>query len=195
MEDKDIIHLYWKRIERAITETDQKYGRLCRTISRGIVPDQRDSEEVVNDTWMALWETIPPERPNMFKAYICRIVKNLSLKRFSYNHAAKRTTELECSLEELKDCLCMSTDKEGRDASENTVLDEMVRKELIAAINDYLGNLSHNNRVLFLERYWFLYSVKEIAHRHKMTEKNASARLGRIRTQLKKHLQEEGYEI
>ena len=104
MEDKDIITLYWERSERAIEETDIKYGRLCRSISMGIVDDTRDSEEVINDSWLAVWNTLPPQWPKLFKAYVCRIVKNLSLKRFTHNHALKRKCVYEQSLEELNDC-------------------------------------------------------------------------------------------
>ena len=89
MKDQKIIDLYTNREERAIHETDKKYGRLCTSISMGILNDIRDSEECVSDTWLTLWNQIPPKKPNPFKAYICRIIKNLSLKRYEYHHAKK----------------------------------------------------------------------------------------------------------
>ena len=102
MEDQKIIDLYTNREERAIHETDKKYGRLCTSISMGILNDIRDSEECVSDTWLTLWNQIPPKKPNPFKAYICRIIKNLSLKRYEYHHAKKRNSQYDLSLEELR---------------------------------------------------------------------------------------------
>ena len=99
MEDQKIIDLYTNREERAIHETDKKYGRLCTSISMGILNDIRDSEECVSDTWLTLWNQIPPKKPNPFKAYICRIIKNLSLKRYEYHHAKKRNSQYDLSLE------------------------------------------------------------------------------------------------
>lgn len=103
MEDQKIIDLYTNREERAIHETDKKYGRLCTSISMGILNDMRDSEECVSDTWLTLWNKIPPKKPNPFKAYICRIIKNLSLKRYEYHHAKKRNSQYDLSLEELEE--------------------------------------------------------------------------------------------
>lgn len=185
MEDKDIIALYWDRSETAITETDRKYGRLCRKISLGIVEDRRDSEEVVNDSWLALWNALPPEWPKLFKAYVCRVVKNLSLKRWNYNHAKKRDGTLEQSLEELRDC-----------AGNGPALDEEVLKEELAAdISRFLESLSERNREFFLERYWFVLPLEEIARKNGVTKKAASMRLTRIREQLKEYLRKEGYDV
>ena len=101
MTDKEIIALYFKRSENAIEQTDEKYGRLCHSISINILNDTRDSEECVNDTYLTLWNKIPPKEPNPFKAYICRIIKNLSLKKYEFNHAKKRNSAYETSLDEL----------------------------------------------------------------------------------------------
>ena len=88
MTDKVIIALYFKRSENAIVQTDVKYGKLCHSISINILNDTRDSEECVNDTYLTLWNKIPPKEPNPFKAYICRIIKNLSLKKYEFNQFA-----------------------------------------------------------------------------------------------------------
>ncbi|HIZ38576.1 MAG TPA: RNA polymerase sigma factor [Candidatus Anaerobutyricum stercoris] len=185
MEDKDIIALYWERSERAIEETDIKYGKLCRSISMGIVDDRRDSEEVINDSWLAVWNTLPPQWPKLFKAYVCRIVKNLSLKRFTHNHALKRKCVYEQSLEELNDC-----------AGHGAAIDDAVMKEeLVKTVSRFLGDLSDNNRDIFLERYWFASSLEEIAERHDISKKTTSMRLSRIREQLKKYLRKEGYDL
>lgn len=185
MEDKDIITLYWERSERAIEETDLKYGKLCRGISMGIVGDRRDSEEVINDSWLAVWNTLPPQWPKLLKAYVCRIVKNLSLKNFTYNHASKRKCVYQQSLEELDDCA-------GHGAA---IDDGVMREELVKAVNCFLDSLSENNRNIFLERYWFTCSLEEIARQNGITKKTASMRLTRIREQLKKYLRKEGYHI
>lgn len=185
MKDKEIVTLYFERVENAILETDKKYGKLCRKISMGITNDIRDTEEIINDTWMTVWNTIPPKNPHSLKTYICRIAKNLSLKKYEYNHALKRKSEYEYSLEELNDCI----------GSKENVEEGIMQEELVHVINQFLGNISEENRILFLKRYWFLYSVKDIAKEARISEKNASMRLARIRKQLKQYLRKEGYEI
>ena len=139
----------------------------------------------MNDTWMTAWNTIPPKKPQSFKAYLCRITKNLSLKKYEYHHALKRRSEYEFSLEELSDCV----------AGVQSVEDGIAQMELTETINSFLDNISKENRILFLKRYWFLYPIKEIAKDFHISEKNASMRLVRIRKQLKEYLIKEGYEI
>ena len=78
MEDKDIIALYWERSERAIEETDIKYGKLCRSLSMGIVDDRRDSEEVINDSWLAVWNTLPPQWRRSGRSFSKRMCAGLS---------------------------------------------------------------------------------------------------------------------
>lgn len=185
MTDEEILALYYERSENAICETDRKYGKLCRKISIGIIQDKRDSEEIINDTWLALWGSIPPGKPDSFKAYVCRVVKNLSLKKYEYNHARKRRSEYETSLEELADCVS---------GGEN-VEESMLQKELVDVINRFLGSISKENRIIFLRRYWFMHSVREIARDNHISEKCASMRLTRIRQQLKTYLHKEGYGV
>lgn len=186
MTDNEIIILYFNRSEDAITETDHKYGRLCHKISMGILNDRRDSEECVSDTFMVCWNRIPPTKPNPLKAFICRIIKNLSLKKYEYNHAEKRNSEYETSLDELAGCLTGSQTAEDPDAAYEL-------KELKAAINRFLGSLPQKKRVLFLRRYWFLQPVKEIARDYGITEKSASMRLSRLRGELYDYLKKEGF--
>lgn len=101
MEDQKIIELYWARIEEAISETASKYGKLCRKIADNILASREDSDECVNDTYLAVWNSIPPSRPSFFSAFIGRITRNLALKRYAYLSAEKRNPEAVCSLEEL----------------------------------------------------------------------------------------------
>lgn len=180
MTDKEIIALYFKRSENAIEQTDVKYGKLCHSISINILNDTRDSEECVNDTYLTLWNKIPPKEPNPFKAYICRIIKNLSLKKYEFNHAKKRNSEYEASLDQLEECV-----SDGTEASESVEF-----KELQMAIDMFLSELPEKKRILFLRRYWFLQPVKEIAKDYGITEKTASMRLSRLREKLQQYLQE-----
>ena len=134
--DKEIISLFNERSEQAISKTSDKYKNLCFKIADNILNDKRDSEECVSDTWLALWNNIPPKSPNPLKAYICRIVKNLSLKRYEYNSAGKRKSEYEVSLDELNDCL----DKN------NDTLKQIEQKQLIETINVFLKKLPKEKR-------------------------------------------------
>lgn len=136
MTDKEIIALYFKRSENAIEQTDVKYGKLCHSISINILNDTRDSEECVNDTYLTLWNKIPPKEPNPFKAYICRIIKNLSLKKYEFNHAKKRNSEYEASLDELEECV-----SDGTEASESVEF-----KELQMAIDMFLSELPEKKK-------------------------------------------------
>ena len=147
MTDKEIIALYFKRSENAIEQTDVKYGKLCHSISINILNDTRDSEECVNDTYLTLWNKIPPKEPNPFKAYICRIIKNLSLKKYEFNHAKKRNSEYEASLDELEECV-----SDGTEASEAVEF-----KELQMAINMFLSELPEktiNDSKIFLCKFF-----------------------------------------
>ena len=128
MEDRQIIELYWKRAEDAIRETDVKYGRLCHYIAQNILASPEDSEECVNDTWLGLWNAIPPQRPSRLSAFVGRITRNLALKRFDYLTAAKRSPEAICSLEELGDCVS------GRASVE----DELENRRMEEAIDTFL---------------------------------------------------------
>ena len=159
MTDEDILALYFKRSEEAIKETNIKYGNLCRKISGNILKDERDSEECVNDTWLALWNAIPPKKPNPMKAYVCRITKNLALKRYQFNHAGKRYCEYELSLDELADCV----------SHDSNVHHNIEAMELSRAVNCFLDQLSAEKRILFVRRYWFLQPVKEIAADYHIT--------------------------
>lgn len=183
VEDKEILALYLARSEDAIRETECKYGKLCRSISFGILHDRRDCEECLNDTWLAVWNTVPPKEPNPFRAYLCRIVKNLSIKKYEYTHAKKRRGEYEASLDELADCIGSGKDVEDR----------VVRQELVHAIDRFLSELPKEKRILFLRRYWFLHPLKDIAGDCHISEKALSMRLSRVRAQLKESLVREGF--
>ena len=178
MEDEKIIELFFERSELALKEVDIKYGRTCHNISYNILHNDSDAEECVNDTYLGAWNAIPPARPNPLLTFLCKIVRNISLKRYELNTAIKRNSTYDIAMEELENCL----------ASPNTVEDELAGKELAHIIEGFLDTLSVENRVIFLRRYWFSDTYSDIAQRVGLTEKNVSVRLTRTRKQLREYL-------
>ncbi len=184
--DEDILDLYFARDETAITETDRRYGRVCMQVSMGILASHPDAEECVNDTYLKTWNSIPPARPRSLCAYICRIVRNLSINRLRDMTAAKRSRDLTVSLEELEDCL--------PDLSGSTDRDGFLR-ELPRLLSDFLRTLDARDRALFMGRYWYAVSVKELAAEHGMTSGAVSMNLHRTRERLRAYLSERGYTV
>ena len=183
MDDSAIIELFFARSEQAIRELDDKYGKVCYSLSYNILNSRQDAEECVNDAYLGTWDTIPPARPNPLLAFLCRIVRNLSLMRYRADRAVKRGgRELYSGVRGLEGCL----------ASPQTVEGNMEEQELIRLIEDFLDTLSPENRVLLMRRYWFSDSYGEIAARTGLSEKNVSVRLTRIRKQLRNYFEERG---
>lgn len=183
MDDNAIIELFFARSEQAIRELDGKYGKVCHSLSYNILHSRQDAEECVNDAYLGAWNAIPPARPNPLLAFLCRIVRNLSLMRYHGDRAAKRGGgSYTVALEELEGCL----------ASPRTVEGELEEQELVRLIEDFLETLSPESRVLLMRRYWFSDSCGEIAARTGLSEKNVSVRLTRIRKQLRRYLEERG---
>lgn len=180
MEDEAIIELFFARSERAIKELDLKYGKVCRKISSNILHSPQDAEECINDAYLGVWNTIPPERPNPLLAFLCKIVRNLSIMRYHRNTAIKRNSYYDVAIEELESCL----------ASPVTVEKEVEISELTHIIDSFLETLSQENRVIFMRRYWFSDTYTDIAERVGLTEKNVSVRLTRIRKQMRDYLAE-----
>ena len=186
MTDEEIIHLYWDRNEDAITETADKYGSYIYTISYNILRNNEDSEECVNDTYNRTWNSIPPNRPSCLRAFLGRIVKNLSLNRYKEQRAAKRGGDsIELILEEIAE---IASDREGPE-------DSAIEKALIKAINDFLGDLPKDKRIIFVRRYWYLDPTAEIAAQCGMSDAAVRARLSRLRKRLKYHLGSKGVEL
>lgn len=182
MDDNRIISLFWQRTEKALDAVKQKYGMLLQSIAVSILTDPRDAQECVNDTYMAIWNRIPPEKPDPLSAYICRIVRNLALKRRRDDRAQKRCSEYELSLDELSGCLAGPLLEETLEA-----------RELGRAIDAFLDTIAKDNRIIFLRRHWFGDSVKQIAASMGLSENAVSIRLNRTRNQLKAYLIQEGY--
>lgn len=182
MEDREIIELFFARSEQAIAQLQNKYGRRCLRVAGNILNDRLDAEECVNDAYLAVWNTIPPQKPEPLLAYVCQIVRNLSVKKYHANSARKRNSRYDAALDEL----------EGRVQTGRAAEDQIAAEELAAAINQFLGTLSRENRVMFVRRYWFADSVADIAGMFRTSSRNVSLRLLRVRKGLKKHLEKEG---
>lgn len=181
-EDKIIIQHYWDRNECALTETDEKYGAYCHTIAENILNNEEDTKECVNDTYLKIWNSIPPHWPKMFAAFIGKIVRNLALNIYNQNRTARRGGGLiDMVFEELEECI------PDRSASA-----EYCENELAEAINSFLSSLSERNRKIFMLRYWGAEPVGKIAEVMKMSENSVSALLSRLRKKLQKHLAERG---
>ncbi len=159
MVDNEIISLFFDRSEQAVRELDKKYGKICRNIASRILRDDRDAEECVSEAYLTVWDKIPPERPNHLLAYVGRTVQLCSLRRLKYLSAPRRLSSYDVALHELEECL----------TSPDTVEAQYDRKELTAAINDFLGEQSKVNRVLFLRRYLYGCTVKELAKEMSLT--------------------------
>lgn len=184
MDDIKIIELYFLRNEQAITETDLKYGRLCHTIAYNILNNQSDSEECVNDTYEGLWNAIPPTRPNNFMAFVCKIARNLSLKRLEFLTREKRSENMVISLTELEAVL--------PDQSYSTeISDEYVGR----TINRFLLEQKADIRNVFIRRYFFFDSIKEISKRYSFSESKVKNMLFNTRNRLQNFLIKEGISI
>lgn len=184
MEDSKIIELYFTRSELAVSETAKKYGNYCHSIAYRILCNLEDAEECVNDTWLRAWNSMPPRHPQLLSAFLGKITRNLSLTRYEKQTAAKRGGgEIPVILDELSECIPSCVDVEQ---SVDTNI-------LSALLNRFLGSLEQENRQLFVLRYWYLYPVKNAAKTAGMGESKAKMRLLRMRQQLKKLLEAEGY--
>lgn len=185
MEDIEIIELYWQRDERAVKESDTKYGRLCKGIALRLLENMEDSEECVSDTWLRAWNTIPPQRPDILRAFFAKITRNLALDRCRRSSAQKRGGgEVDAALEELSSCV-----------SGGDLETELERRELVRALNEFLYSLGEQERQIFLRRYWLADSVSAIAKGSGMSANAVSLHLMRLRTRLKEHLEKEGISV
>ena len=175
MDDQAIIALYWSRDQRALGESQQKYGPFCLRLSENILACREDAEECVSDTWLRAWDTMPPQRPGSLRAYLSRICRNLSLDRWRRRKAQKRGEGLEVLLEELEDCVPASPSAE--EAAENREITRCV------------------DRTVVLRRYWYGQQVKEIARQAGCTPQKMAQRLYRLRLSLREALEQEGIVI
>ena len=184
MEDKEIVDLYWERSERAITETDKKYGRYCHYIAYQILSDNEDAEEIVNDTYLKTWNTVPPNRPDPLKGYVGMISNQLALDRYDQKTAEKRGGgQVPVFLHELAECIPDNDD--GAEIGKSIALRD--------ALNRFLKSLPPKTRTIFVRRYWYVTPVAEIAHEFGMKESAVAMLMLRTRLKLKDFLGKEGF--
>jgi len=183
IEDREIIDLFIAREEEAVDEIRKKYGGLCYSLAFNILHSAEDSEECVNDAYIKLWNNIPPA-PDNLKAFICRVTKNSALTRLKYNSAGKRDDNLKISLSEIEDAL---SDKTAESRRESAEIGEL--------ISEFLRSQKQEVRNVFIRRYWFMDSVKEIAGKYSFSESKVKSMLFHTRNRLRKYLKKEGIDI
>ncbi len=184
--DEKIVELYWARDERAIKETDVKYGKYLFTIAYNILHDRLDCEECVNDTYLGTWNSIPPARPTVFHVFLSRITRNISINRYKKEHAAKRIPgELLVSLEELEESAPLPSMEED---------DEAVRL-LSRIFNEFVATLSHREEFVFVCRYYYSDKVDTIAKMLEVDTRTVYRDLEKIKSGLREKLESEGYSI
>lgn len=185
MDDLEIIDLYWKRDETAISETAKKYGAFCHGIAGNILSLREDAEECVSDTYYQAWESMPPARPENLRAWLGRVVRNIAINLWRKNHAQKRYTGIDVLMDELEDCI----------PSPETVEQKLEEAELTGFLNLWLFTLSPKDRILFIRRYWNGEAVKELARECGDAPAKTAKQLYRLRQNLKTLLEKEGYSL
>lgn len=182
MDDDRIVALYFSRDEQAITETEKKYGKYCHYIASNILGSEQDAEECVNDTYLAAWESIPPQRPQILRTFLGKLTRNISINRYHFENAKKRKAPVTLVLDEVAECI---PDPE----SEVRVADEIA---LADALNGFLATLTETARIAFVKRFFYCESVRDIARDLDLTEVNVKVLLHRTRKKCKAYLLEKG---
>lgn len=182
MEDKEIIELFFQRYENAIAELQIKYGTISNKTAFNILGNQQDAEECVNDSYLAVWNAVPPKKPNPLLAFLLKIVRNISINRCTYNTRQKRNQQYWECVDELDYCL----------ASKETAESQIEAIELTNHIELFLDSLSKTNRLIFIRRYWYVDSFESISKVTGLRENAIRTRLSRMRKDLKTFLRERG---
>lgn len=180
MEDKKIVALYWARNESAISESEAKYGKYCYSVAYNVLHSHEDSEECLDDTWVGAWRAMPPERPSKLSSFLARITRNVAIDRYRRYSAEKRSAELDMAIDEFWECI---------PSGDAPIDEELGLKE---AINGFLAGLEPKARVIFMRRYWYSMSVKDIAESMHISETHVSVILHRTRSKFKEYLTKEG---
>ena len=184
MDDERIVELYFERSEAAIEQTHKKYGNYCHKIAYNVLFSHPDAEECVNDTYLRAWSAIPPQRPSRLAAFLGKITRNLALDRYFAAKAKKRAPILDTPIEELAECL--------PDETQGDLADSLV---LYDTLNEFLASLPQRTRVIFMQRYFYFCSVRDIADGLSLTEANVKVILHRTRESLRQLLQEKGINV
>lgn len=182
MNDRQIVEMYWSRDEKAVNETAKKYGSYCYTIAFGILHNQEDSKESVNDTYMSAWNSMPPNKPKILKTFLGKITRRISIDRWRRKTAQKRGEgERPEVLGELSECI----------AENGNPVNEIEKKLLNETVNDFIKGLKDTEQKVFMCRYWYADSVESIAKQFGFTQSKVKSMLMRSRLKLKKRLTEE----
>lgn len=185
MDDKALIDLYWARDEEAIKETSTKYGKLCSYIANNILKNTEDCEECLNDTYFAVWNAIPAQRPDRFSVFISRITRNLALKKWEYLSAAKRNPSAIIPLDELGDCVSGTSNVES----------EIETKRIESTIDAFLWEQGTEKRNIFVRRYWYFDSIGAICKSTGFSQSKVKSILYEMRLKLRTYLESEGIEV
>lgn len=185
MDDSEIIDLFFERSEKAIVELSSKYGSIFMKVSMNVLNNRQDAEECVNDSYLGVWNAIPPEKPNPLLAFVCRIVRNISINRYKKNNTQTRKSNYNLCLDELENYV----------SAQNTVEDEYAESELTEYIEKFLDSLSKINRMVFVRRFWYMDSYEDIANASGLKEGAIRTRLSRIKSALKKYLEKKGVKV
>lgn len=182
MDDQEIIALFFERSEQAITELMHRHGASVKSMTANILRNPQDVEESISDTYLRIWNAIPPERPKSLRAFACGVARNTALDRYHANSAQKRNSHYDLALDELEESI----------PALDTVESELEAKELSCCINTYLTGLSYDDRYAFIRRYYYAEPVAVIAQSMHLTPHRVSVRLLRIRERLQRYLVKEG---
>lgn len=182
MNDSELLGLFSERNERAITETQQKYGHLCTALAERILGSREDAEECVNDALLSAWNSIPPECPRNLPAYLNVLTRNIALNRLKADNRFKRGCgQIPAVLDELAECI----------PAAETVEAEYDRRSFLGALERFLDTLPRDTRVIFVRRYWYMNTCREIADAYQMSESKVRVSLTRTRRKLKVFLEKE----
>lgn len=184
MDENEIIELFFKRSQKAVSELSAKYGKIIFKIAENILHNREDAEECVNDTYLGVWNAIPPQRPNSLLAFVCRIARNISINRFTRDPLRKNGAYYVC-FDELHECIPSNETVEGRFDAD----------ELSRLIDEFLEKLDRKNRMLFVRRYYYMDSFEDIAAAAGMREGAVRTRLSRLRGKLKEFLESRGVDV
>lgn len=186
MDDSEIVQLFWDRNETALSATERRHGNRCRKIAENILGSRADAEDCVNDSYLKLWELIPPNRPRMLGTYLSRLVRNTAIDMLKARCAGKRGSgRISLAFDELAECI----------PDKSSVEDEYEGKELLARIEEFLKLEPVRERRIFILRYWYGCGISEIAKRYGARKNTVSVILNRTRNRLREYLEKEGYDL
>ncbi len=183
MKDEEIVALFFARSENALREVQDKYKKYCMYIARNILRNEQDAEECVSDAWLAAWRSIPPQKPGNLQTYLGKLTRETAISRWRENHAAKR----------FSDEYALSLDEIAEIATDDDFTADVEKKQVSAAVSDFLRSLPETDRNLMIRRYWYGDSVKSICGRYDFSEGKVKVRLQRTREKLRNYLKKEGY--